>query len=170
LAEKGLDIILVSRTLEKLKSVANAIQNSYKVQTKILAVDFTKEDGIYEEIEEAIRGLEIGILVNNVGIAHERKLFHKISKDEKFYNDLIHCNVTSLMQMTRLILPQMVQRRNGLIINISSGFSYNPAPLVTVYAATKAFITKFSSDIRFDYKKYGILVQAVSDLVNYCKD
>lgn len=137
-------------------------ETNYKVQTRIIAVDFTKEEGIYGIIEDGIEGLEIGILVNNVGMIYdEPKYFHLVPDSEKFFTDLIHCNVTSVVQMTRLILPNMVNRQKGLIINISSLSSVVPTPLYSVYAATKAFNNKFSDDLRSEYKQHGIKVQTV---------
>ncbi len=162
LAEKGLNIILVSRTLEKLKSVAIQIEKTYKVQTKIIAVDFTKAEGIYEKIEEQIEGLEIGVLVNNVGMSSdEPEYFLRMPNNKEFYNQIIHCNVTSVVQMTRIILPQMVERQKGLIINISSMSALIPTPLATVYGSTKSFVTKFTDDLRLEYKQHGITIQTL---------
>jgi 17beta-estradiol 17-dehydrogenase / very-long-chain 3-oxoacyl-CoA reductase len=162
LAEKGLNIILVSRTLEKLKSVAIQIEKTYKVQTKIIAVDFTKVVGIYEKIEEQIEGLEIGVLVNNVGMClEEPEYFLRMPNSKEFCDQIIHCNVTSVVQMTRLILPQMVERQKGLIINISSMTSLVPTPLIIVYGSTKSFVTKFSDDLRLEYKQHGITIQTM---------
>jgi 17beta-estradiol 17-dehydrogenase / very-long-chain 3-oxoacyl-CoA reductase len=162
LAEKGLNIILVSRTLEKLKSIAIQIEKTYKVQTKIIAVDFSKVEGIYEKIEEQIEGLEIGVLVNNVGMSSDDpEYFLRMSNSKEFCDQIIHCNVTSVVQMTRVILPQMVERQKGLIINISSMSALVPTPLLTVYGSTKFFVTKFSDDLRLEYKQHGITIQTV---------
>jgi 17beta-estradiol 17-dehydrogenase / very-long-chain 3-oxoacyl-CoA reductase len=161
LAKRGLNIVLISRTLSKLESVAKEIKANYKVETKIIVVDFTKEEGIYEKIEESIEGLEIGILVNNVGMCFDIYNFFT-SFSRKFYKDLINCNVMSMINMTWIVLPQMVDRKKGLIINISSMASVIPAPLLTTYAASKAFVNKFSDDLRSEYKNQGITIQTVS--------
>jgi 17beta-estradiol 17-dehydrogenase / very-long-chain 3-oxoacyl-CoA reductase len=160
LAKRGLNIVLVSRRLSKLEPIANEIETAYNVETKIIVVDFTKEEGIYEKIEASIEGLEIGILVNNVGMAYDIFNFFT-SFSRKFYKDMINCNVVSMINMTRIVLPQMVDRKKGLIINISSGGSLIPAPLMIVYAASKAFVNKFSDDLRSEYKKQGITIQTV---------
>ncbi len=145
-----------------MKSVAIQIEKTYKVQTKIIAVDFTKVEGIYEKIEEGIEGLEIGVLVNNVGMSSdEPEYFLRMPNSKEFYNQMIHCNVTSVVQMTRIILPQMVERQKGLIINISSMTSLVPAPLITVYGSTKSFVTKFTNDLRSEYKQHGIKFQTL---------
>ncbi len=162
MAEKGLNIILVSRTLEKLKSVAMQIEKTYKVQTKVIAVDFTKIEGIYEKIEEGIKELEIGVLVNNVGMAlNEPEYFLRMPNNKEFCDQIIHCNVTSVVQMTRIVLPQMIERQKGLIINVSSITSLVPTPLITIYGSTKSFVTKFSDDLRLEYKQNGITIQTM---------
>jgi 17beta-estradiol 17-dehydrogenase / very-long-chain 3-oxoacyl-CoA reductase len=102
-----------------MESVAKEIETNYNVETKIIVVDFTKEEGIYEKIEESIEGLEIGVLVNNVGMCYELPdFFTSLSKE--FSGNLINCNVVSMINMTRIVLPQMVDRKKGLIINIGS--------------------------------------------------
>jgi 17beta-estradiol 17-dehydrogenase / very-long-chain 3-oxoacyl-CoA reductase len=137
-------------------------EETYKVQTKIIVVDFTKGKEIFKKIEEEIKGLEIGILVNNVGKAYwGAQYFHLMHNSEQLFDDMIHCNVTSVVQMTRIALPQMIERQKGLIINISSLSSLVPAPLMGVYAATKAFINKFGEDLRLENKQHGITIQTV---------
>lgn len=63
--------------------------------------------------------------------------------------------------MTKIVLPQMVERGTGVIINISSLSAVTPTPLISVYAATKAFVDKFSDDLYTEYKNRGIIVQSV---------
>lgn len=128
----------------------------------MIDVDFTNEDKIYDKIEEKISGLEIGICVNNVGMAYPNpEYFLQLPNKNKLIIDLIHCNVVSMVNMSRIILPQMVNRQKGLIINISSLSAWIPAPLLTTYSATKAFADKFSADLSSEYRKNGITIQSV---------
>lgn len=161
---------MVSRTLSKLETVAKEIETTYNVETKIIDADFTKEEQIYEKIEENIQGLEIGILVNNVGMAYPNpEYFLSVPNNKKLFVDLIHCNITSMVSMTRIVLPQMVNRQKGLIINISSLSGWISTPLLTTYAASKAFADKFSDDLGTEYKKQGITVQSVRSLQYFPK-
>ncbi|PZC72913.1 hypothetical protein B5X24_HaOG210348 [Helicoverpa armigera] len=70
LAARGCDIVLVSRSIDKLKATAQEIEKEFNVSTKIIQVDFCGGDEIYSTIEKEIAGLEIGTLVNNVGVSY----------------------------------------------------------------------------------------------------
>lgn len=162
LAERGFNVILVSRTLTKLQDVAKEISQSFKVQTKVIAVNFTSGPEIYDQIKEQIAGIEIGVLINNVGMFYEApELFLDIPDREKLIQDIITCNVTSVPMMCSLVLPQMVQRKRGLIISISSTASLIPGPQMAIYSASKAFVTKFSNDLAAEYESHGIDFQVL---------
>lgn len=153
----------MSRTPSKLKDVAKEIEETFDVQTHIIAVDFTAGTQIYDQIKPQIIGKEIGILVNNVGMIYPSApdLFLNIPNREKVIQNIITCNITSIPMMCSIVLPQMVQRKRGLIINISSFASVLPSPSHTIYAASKAFVTKFSDDLGAEYGDEGIDVQVL---------
>lgn len=162
LAKKGLNVVLVSRTLSKLEDVAKEIESESKVQTKVIAADFTGGPEIYENIAKQTTGMEIGVLVNNVGMSYANpERFCELPDQEKLVANLITCNIFSVTRMCSLFLPGMVERRKGVVINISSLSAVIPAPMLTVYAASKAFVDKFSDDLATEYAKHGVLVQSV---------
>ncbi|XP_033117960.1 very-long-chain 3-oxoacyl-CoA reductase-like [Anneissia japonica] len=138
LAKLGLNIVLISRTLSKLQATASEIESRYKVKTRVIAVDFCLGPEIYSDIEEKLADLEIGVLVNNVGMAYDfPKYFLEIENAKKTIVDILNCNCLSMAMMTQICLPQMQQRRKGAVINISSASGLTPCPLLTVYSATK---------------------------------
>uniref|UniRef100_A0A8D2EJP0 17beta-estradiol 17-dehydrogenase n=1 Tax=Theropithecus gelada TaxID=9565 RepID=A0A8D2EJP0_THEGE len=136
LARHGLDVVLISRTLEKLEATATEIERTTGRSVKIIQADFTKDD-IYEHIKEKLTGLEIGILVNNVGMLPNLLPSHFLNAPDEIQS-VIHCNITSVVKMTQLILKHMESRRKGLILNISSGIALFPWPLYSMYSASKA--------------------------------
>ncbi|KAG9351575.1 hypothetical protein JZ751_022826 [Albula glossodonta] len=127
LAKRGLDIVLVSRSEEKLKATA----------------------------------LDI---VNNVGMTYSPGLayYMDIPNPGMRITEIINCNILSVAQMTRLILPRMVERSKGLIINISSEAGSEPQPMLTLYSATKIFVTYFSRGLNAEYSPKGVTVQCVA--------
>ncbi|XP_059927275.1 very-long-chain 3-oxoacyl-CoA reductase-B [Gadus macrocephalus] len=161
LARRGFNIVLISRSQEKLDDVSKAIESKCGVQTKTIAADFSTRD-IYPKIEEGLAGLEIGVLVNNVGVSYGYpEFFLSIPNLDSFINTLINVNITSVCQMTSLVLPRMVQRKKGAILNISSASALAPIPLLTVYSASKAFVDFFSRGLEAEYKSQGIIIQSV---------
>lgn len=134
-----MNLVLVSRNLEKLVNVSKEITDKYQVEVKVIAVDFKSGLQIYDTISNGIQGLEVGVLVNNIGISysHPEYFLESVKQDEAFLQDIISCNINSVTYMTKLVLPAMVERKKGLIINISSMAAIIPNPLLTVYSSTK---------------------------------
>uniref|UniRef100_A0A8B9LTW9 3-ketoacyl-CoA reductase n=1 Tax=Astyanax mexicanus TaxID=7994 RepID=A0A8B9LTW9_ASTMX len=160
LARRGFSMMLISRTQEKLDDVAQSLERRYKVETKTVAVDFGQVD-IYPKIETALSGLEIGVLVNNVGISYPYpEFFLHIPDLDNFINTMINVNITSVCQFKfKHLFPHF--RAKGVILNISSASGMYPVPLLTVYSSTKAFVDFFSRGLQAEYKSKGIIIQSV---------
>ncbi|XP_015278290.1 PREDICTED: very-long-chain 3-oxoacyl-CoA reductase-like, partial [Gekko japonicus] len=162
LARRGLDVVLISRSMEKLKQVATEIEQQHRRRTKVFQTDFTHGSEIYEPIRAALQGLEIGILVNNVGLALEApRYFLDAAKVVKSIDNIAHCNMLSTVKMTQIVLPQMVARKKGIVINLSSISGWRPMPLLLLYSATKAFVDYFSHALEIEYRSKGIIIQSV---------
>ncbi|XP_060015352.1 very-long-chain 3-oxoacyl-CoA reductase isoform X3 [Lagenorhynchus albirostris] len=162
LAKRGMKIVLISRSQDKLNQVSSEIREKFKVETKTIAVDFASED-IYDKIKTSLAGLEIGVLVNNVGISYEYpEYFLDVPDLDGTIKKLINVNVLSVCKMTWLVLPGMVERSKGAILNISSASGMYPVPLLTLYSATKAFVDFFSRCLHEEYKSKGIFVQPLT--------
>ncbi|XP_048788157.1 17-beta-hydroxysteroid dehydrogenase type 3 isoform X4 [Lagopus muta] len=160
LARHGLNIVMISRTLEKMQRVANEIEQATAQKVKVIQADFTK-NSVYENIEKDLEGLEIGVLVNNVGMLHNPLPCRFLNAPDVDEN-LVNCNIISVTKMTQLILKQMEPRQKGLILNLSSGLGTFPCPLYTMYSASKAFICTFSKALQAEYKEKGIIIQVVA--------
>ncbi|XP_077605639.1 17-beta-hydroxysteroid dehydrogenase type 3 [Crocuta crocuta] len=160
LARQGLNVVLISRTLKKLQATAAEIECTTGSSVKIIQADFTK-DNIYEHIREKLEGLEIGVLVNNVGMLPNLLPSPFLDTPDEIQS-LIHCNITSVVKMTQLILKQMESRQKGLILNISSGAALFPWPLYSTYSASKAFVCTFSKALQVEYKRKGIIIQVLT--------
>jgi hypothetical protein len=158
-AAKGGDLILVARREKELSKLKNNLESEFKVRVLIISKDLsdTKTPAeIFAETEK--HGIQIEYLINNAGFGghgffHEREM----EKDQA----MVNVNITSLMLLTRLYLPGMVQRRKGKILNVSSTASLLPGPLQAVYYASKAFVTSFSQALAEELKGTGVTVTAL---------
>ncbi|KAH9366244.1 hypothetical protein HPB48_008336 [Haemaphysalis longicornis] len=160
LAKRGLNIILISRSLDKLKDTAQELEFDFRVRTQIIQADLSEGRHIYPEIARQLDGKEIGILINNAGVMYDSpSLF--LNVPEKKLVESVNINMMAVMMMTYLVLPQMVERKKGLIVNISSISSFYPLPLMAIYSASKVFVDWFSMALDYEYRDKGITVQSL---------
>jgi len=111
-------------------------------------------------VESALAGLEIGTLINNVGMTYRApSFFHEISQQSQWISDMININVGAVSVMTKIVLPRLVAQNKGAIINIGSMASLHGSPFFALYAATKAFMQSFTLDLEYEYEHTGIIFQ-----------
>lgn len=165
IANHGINIVLVSRTQSKLDDVAKELGDEFGVEVKTVVVDFVNDDARQYKIKIAssIEGLDIRILVNNVGMSYSlpAKFLEIDGGTDDQCEKLVKCNIESVNSMTSLILPQMVERHSGAVINLSSLSAGTLCPLLTVYAATKAYVDYFTRGLAMEYESQGVTVQCV---------
>ncbi|XP_037780763.1 inactive hydroxysteroid dehydrogenase-like protein 1 [Penaeus monodon] len=159
LAKNGMNIVLVSRSLGKLEKVAEEIAAEFGVETDVVQADFSLGRHVYDNIARHLKDKEIGILVNNVGTLITPRLFDKLTDDDIW--TYVNVNVASVPAMTSLVLPGMLERKKGAIINISSEVAYLSLPYLQMYAATKSFVSSFTRAIDAEYYSSGITVQCI---------
>ncbi|XP_012676082.1 testosterone 17-beta-dehydrogenase 3 [Clupea harengus] len=163
LAQRGMNVVIISRSVEKLKKTAEEIEKTSGKTVKVLAADFTK-DNVYESIEKTLKNQSVGILVNNVGMLPTPIpcKFLNMKFLERRLNEVINCNTKAMMHMCRLVLPGMEKRGKGVILNVSSGMATIPFPTYTLYTASKVCVDTFSQGLQAEYKAKGIIIQAVT--------
>lgn len=161
-AKRGVNVLLVSRTESKLKAFQAELKKKYStIEVDYVAADFSD---LRPDVLAVLRGkfdsLEIACLVNNCGISyHHAERLTDI--DDTLVDRLIEINVRSLTLITRLILPQMVARKKGDIINVTSadGTMQTGAPYYAVYSGTKGYVALFSKSLAHENKGTGVHVQ-----------
>ncbi|XP_041644223.1 testosterone 17-beta-dehydrogenase 3 [Cheilinus undulatus] len=163
LAEQGMNVVIMSRTKAALDQVAKKISETTGQRVKVIVADFMKEN-VFRELQDQLKDLNIGVLVNNVGMLPNVVPceFLQSADLDQTITKLINCNVKTMTKMCRIILPGMENRRKGVIVNISSGVASVPFPLYTLYAASKVFVERFSQALQAEYKDKGIIIQSVS--------
>lgn len=155
-ARHGDDLILVARSSGKLESLALEIKKNYRVKVHVLAKDLsrpTAPNEIFQWCEE--QGLQIDHLVNNAGFGD---LAPFADADPAKLESMIAVNISALTSLTRLLLPGMIHRKNGRILNVASLAAFQPGPLMAVYYATKSYVLSFSEAIRIEVEKHGVTV------------
>ena len=160
-------MLLISRTESKLEALASELED--KTEVKYLAVDFSNATKAkWDEVQKTIEALDVGMLFNNVGVSYPHAQYlHEL--DDETVRQLITVNVDCTTKMTKFVLPGMVSRRGGAIINIGSGAAtvLPSDPLYSVYAGTKGYVDQFSKSLSVEYAKYNIDVQVqVSSLAS----
>ncbi|XP_055327234.1 very-long-chain 3-oxoacyl-CoA reductase-like [Paramacrobiotus metropolitanus] len=166
LARRGCNIILISRSEEKLRNVAKEIASKYNVRTRIVVADFSSDETIYDKIKSDLEGLEIGTLINNVGVgAPYPEYFHRMVGGDQTALNMIRVNCVAQTLMTRIILPQMVARKKGVIVHLSSGAGSAPVPMLAEYSATKAFNDFLGRALQQEYEDQGIISQVIMPYV-----
>jgi len=163
LARKGFNIVLVSRTPEKLASVAAEISSqSPNVQTQTFAIDFAQaDDKAYSELQSLVAPLEIGVLVNNVGRSHDIPTpFAQTSISE--INAIVSININSVLRVTSIILPGMIDRKCGLILNLGSFAGTIPSALLATYSGSKAFLVTWTQALGKELEGSGVSIRVVN--------
>lgn len=159
-AKSGLNIVLISRSADKLKTCAEEIAQKYpKIQVKVLDVDYSSFDETARtRVAEFLKELDVGVLVNNVGISYPYTRYFYELEDENV-EQLITLNVNSTTWMTRIVLPGMVARKRGAIVNMASAAGVLNSPLLAQYGAAKSYIAMFSKTLNYELAGKGIHVQ-----------
>lgn len=162
LAARNINLILISRNLEKLERTKDEmLLINPKIEVKVIAVDFADGKNAFAKIQPLLQDISVGILVNNVGKMYEYPMYVGEVPEKELW-DIINVNVGATTLMTRLVIEQMQKRKQGAIVNVSSGSEFQPLPLMTVYAATKAYMKSFSDALRAEYSRFGVTVQHLS--------
>ncbi|KAJ1898425.1 hypothetical protein LPJ66_002764, partial [Kickxella alabastrina] len=160
LADKGFNIIMLSRTPSKLADMKKEIEKK-GVSVKSYAVDFTKcTESQWSDIHDLIQGESVSVVINNVGLCHHNPIFFD-EEDEIMCNDMVKVNITTMMNITRLAVPQMQERQNGLIINLGSFAAMRSLPFLSVYAGTKGFVKTYSQSLAYELEPHGIMVSHI---------
>ncbi|CCJ29605.1 unnamed protein product [Pneumocystis jirovecii] len=162
LSERGFNVIIISRSKDKLKALSQEIENTYATKTIVHTMDFSKlKDKDYEALNEIIRDLDIKILVNNVGLSHQMPTPFSLTSSCEI-SDIITINCIATLRVTKLVIPGMIRRKNGLILTMGSFSGIFPTPLLSTYSGSKAFLTTWSQALAEELKPEGITVQLLN--------
>jgi short-subunit dehydrogenase len=153
-------VVLVARRLERLEELRDELtKRDPNLSVLIRAVDLSQPN----EVDELCAWLErekiaIDFLINNAGLG-DRGVF--ATSDPQRVREMLAVNVAALTVLTHAVLPAMIQKKRGAILNVSSSAGFLPIKKLAVYAATKAYVTSFSEALRAEVQGSGIVVTAL---------
>jgi len=161
LFSEGSKVVLIGRDRSRLTKVISELNG----KKNLLAVkaDITKEADVINVIEETVSAFDtVDILVNNAGILNDPTPFHKMTDDQ--WMSLINTNLIGTFRTTKAVLPIMMEKKRGSIVNISSlqGIRSILNVPFSVYGVTKAGVIMFTRTIAVEYGEYGIRCNCVA--------
>ena len=160
LAAEGFDIVITARREERLRAVQSRLQEQYGVRVELIVEDLEQPEAparLCAALES--RGLNIDVLVNNAGYGVPGSY---LASSWDVHRRFLQIMVTTVAELTYRLLPGMIDRQYGRIINIASLAGLVPSPAGhTMYAASKAFLIKFSEALGHEVRRHGVLVTAV---------
>ena len=156
LAARSWNVILVARTRDQLEQLADELSSAFGIRAEAICLDLTAPGAAVElRCITMDRGLDVELLVNNAALGDHGE-FSQLSPERQ--SEAIRLNTLALVDITRQLLPAMIAKGRGAIINVSSTSGFQPIPYAAVYAATKAFVTSFSMALAEEVRTLGIQV------------
>ena len=153
-AADGHDVVLVARRRAELEALASRLATEHGIRTHVLTEDLgdaAAPTRIFAELRR--RGVEVDFLVNNAGFGTRGRFAERDLGREL---EMVQVNVVALVHLTRLMLPGMIERRRGRILNLGSTAGFQPGPFMAVYYATKAFVNSFTEALAFELAGTGV--------------
>ncbi len=150
-------LILVARRADRLAALADDLRmGGFSGQTAVIVADLT-EPGACERVlsDSCLAAGRIDVLINNAGIGEYGLI---VEKDLPAIEHMMNLNMNALLRLTHLILPEMLTRRSGWIMNVASTAAFQPTPHMAAYGATKSFVFSFSLALREEVRRRGVVV------------
>lgn len=158
-AAGGYDLILVARSEARLNALKATLEKQNNVRAWVIPADLAQKDAaraVYDEVRRL--GLCVDVLVNNAGFGDSGS-YLRCDWDRQY--EMVQLNIVALMQMTKLLLPEMVQNKNGKILNVASVAAFAPGPYMATYYASKSFVLSFSTALARELAGSGVTVTAL---------
>jgi short-subunit dehydrogenase len=160
-AKDQYNIIMVGRTEERHSDISEEFEMLYPEQKFFYIKKDLSLDGAADELYQEVQalGLQIDVLVNDAGIGEVGKF---VDTDLKKNLEIIHTNIVALVSLTHYYLKEMVSRNEGRILQLGSEASFSPIPLLSVYAASKAFVLSFSEALIDEIKDTNVTITVLA--------
>lgn len=157
LASQGSNVVLVARSVDKMEALAAELSAGQGIDTMILPCNLSDPDARATLVEK-LDTLDIHTLVNNAGFG-TMGMFGELERSRII--DEVELNVVALTQLTHAVVPKMVARGQGTIINVASLAAFQPMPQMATYAATKSYVLNFTSALWGEMEGTGVRVVCI---------
>jgi short-subunit dehydrogenase len=157
-AADGCRLALVARKGDALEALATELRKAHKIQAQVFTADLAHPEApirLLAHLQSA--GLKVDVLVNNAGFGAQGR-FVELPLERQL--EMLQVNITSLTYLTGLLLPGMVERRRGGVLNVASTAAFQPGPGMAVYYATKAYVLSFTEALAEELAGTGVTVTA----------
>jgi len=160
---RGFNVLLVARNTALLDAAGEEIKTKYPgIKTAVHTIDFAAADEhAYELLSREVDAIDVGVLVNNVGKSHNMPTY-LVDTPLAEIKDIVQINVGATVRVTYAVLPGMIRRKRGLVLNIGSFAGSVPSPMLATYSGTKAFLATFSSALAAEVHAHNIIVEHVN--------
>lgn len=159
LAARGVHLVLVARNRERLEQLAAELRAAHGVSVLVAPVDLSVPGGV-DELVDAVTatGAGVDLLINNAGVGFKGPF---VEEDPEAISRMIQLDCGSLVALTRRLLPEMINRGHGGLINVASTAAFQPVPTMATYGACKAFVLSFTEALWVETADTGVRVMAL---------
>src|SRR6185437_12181532 len=160
LAKRKKNVLLVARSESLLKELAEEIRKTYSVEAKFLAIDLSDTFAAHRVRQWCTdNNYVVNILVNNAGYGLWGR-FDTLTLEDQ--NNMLRLNMSTLVNLTYEMLPVLKSAQKSYILNVASTAAYQAVPMLSLYAASKAFVLSFSRGLKIELKKSTVSVSCIS--------
>ena len=159
LASFGAELVITARRKDRLDSLSRELQAQFGCRVTVITADLSDPEGpesLFMEIEN--EGLYIDVLINNAGFGYNGAF---VDGAYEMYEQMMQVNLNSLVKLTRLFIPRMIEQGHGGVLNVSSMAGFLPIPFFSAYSATKQFVINFSWSLWSELKGTGVRVSVL---------
>jgi hypothetical protein len=157
LGARGTNLILVARRKDRLESLAGDLRQKYPITIEILPADLSKPKDVLQVEAKLSTAPDLDLLINNAGFGATSRFYEG---DPGRHFDMLQVHVTASVRLARAVIPSMVKRHRGNIVNVASVAAFFPYGSV-LYPSTKAFLVSFSQALHAELHGTGVGIQAL---------
>lgn len=159
LAARGMHLVLTARRADMMQELAEELRSKHATKCEIIPCDLAAPGSVAQLLDEIRqRGISVQLLVNNAGFGVVGE-FDEAPVERLL--ELIRLNISALVELTYRVLPEMLERKSGAVVNLSSLSAFQPVAYMGVYAASKAFVLHFTEALAIELRHRKVMLLAV---------